>query len=40
MQDDIVDRAMDPERPGNRVLLNQNIGHTKPSINAWVQRFL
>ena len=27
---------MDPERLGNRVLINQSIGH-KQNINAWVK---
>ena len=36
LQDDLVDRAMDPERLGNRVLINQSIGH-KQNINAWVK---
>ena len=38
MQDQLVDRAIDPERLGNRVLLNQTIGHTKQKINVRVTR--
>ena len=38
MKDDIVDRAVNPEHLGDRVLLSQNLtGHTKQAINAWVK---
>ena len=38
MQEDLVDRSIDPERLGDRVLLNQTLGHTKQNINAWAKR--
>ena len=38
MKEDIVERAVHPEQLGDRVLLNQTLGHTKQSINAWVKR--
>ena len=38
MKEDLVDRAVNPEQLGDRVLLNQALGHTKQSINAWVKR--
>ena len=38
MKKDIVERAVHPEQLGDRVLLNQTLGHTKQSINAWVKR--
>ena len=38
MQDDLVDRAMDPQRLGDRVLLNQTLGHTKQNVNDWIKR--
>ena len=38
MKDDIVDRAVNPEHLGDRVLLSQNLtGHTKQAINAWIK---
>ena len=38
MKDGIVDRAVNPEHLGDRVLLSQNLtGHTKQAINAWIK---
>ena len=37
-KDDIVDRAINPEHLGDRVLHRQNLtGHIKQAINAWVK---
>ena len=33
-----MQRAVNPEHLGERVLLNQTLGHTKQSINTWVKR--
>ena len=38
LKEDLVDRAINPEQLGYRALLNQTLGHTKQSINAWVKR--
>ena len=38
LKEDIVQRAVNPEHLGERVLLNQTLGHTKQSINTWVKR--
>ena len=38
MKDDIVERAVNPQHLGDRVLLSQNLaGHTKQAINAWIK---
>ena len=33
-----MDRAVNPEHLGERVLLTHNMGHTKQNINAWIKR--
>ncbi|OLP83621.1 hypothetical protein AK812_SmicGene35592 [Symbiodinium microadriaticum] len=38
LKEDLVQRAVNPELLGERVLLNQTLGHTKQSINTWVKR--
>ena len=38
LKEDLVQRAVNPEHLGERVLLNQTLGHTKQSINSWVKR--
>ena len=38
MKEDIVDRAVNPQHLGDRVLFNQNLaGHTKQAINTWIK---
>ncbi|OLP78312.1 hypothetical protein AK812_SmicGene41517 [Symbiodinium microadriaticum] len=38
LKEDLVQHAVNPEHLGERVLLNQTLGHTKQSINTWVKR--
>ena len=38
LKEDLVQRAVNPEHLGERVLLNQTLGNTKQSINSWVKR--